>query len=288
MRRSTLVCTICVVVLTAATGAVTRAGNLRAVQNEIASALAHPVLRHAEVGALAVSLDRGDEIYNLAPDQPLIPASNMKIVTVATAFELLGADHDCSSVDGAGRNETLADLARRILKPSNNALADALLTALPAAAGRPLLDPEELCAEVWGERGLYLHGTRWTDGSGLNRRNMMSPEVIVGLLEAMHRSGWQPQFIAALPIAGVDGTLRDRMRAGRARGRVAAKTGTLTGVSALSGYADTVSGERIAFALVMNGFDCDVDRVRRLQDRVCETMVGLTREGVCAERPAGH
>lgn len=263
------------------------AAGLRAVQNEIAGVLAHPALRDAEVGVLVVS-SRGDEIFWLNSDHPLIPASNMKLVTVATALELLGPQYDCSRMRGAREGEALGALARRILKPSDNALADALLGALPGMAGRPDLAPDELCAEAWGDRGLFLRGTCWADGSGLSRRGMMSAEVIVGLLQAMDASRWRQEFITALPIAGVDGTLRNRMRGWRAQGRVRAKTGTLTGVSALSGYAETDGGERLIFAMIMNGFSCDRDRVRRIQDEVCEALVELEREAVGSERATGH
>lgn len=264
------------------------AESLREVQNRVASVLAHPGLATAQVGVLAVSLGRGEEIYRHNAGTPLIPASTMKLVTVATALELLGAGYDCSAVEGARSGETLAALASRIIKPSNNELADALLAALPVAAGRTELTPRQLCAETWGERGLYLHGAHWNDGSGLSRSDMMSAELVVGLLQAMHRSRWRDTVIAAMPLAGVDGTLRSRMLAGPAYRRVRAKTGTLTGVSALSGYADTAGGERLAFATIMNGFTCERERVRRMQDHICEALVCLDREDVRSEPAARH
>ncbi len=237
---------------------------------------------------LAVWLDGGGDVYSTGADIPLIPASNMKLVTVATALELLGAERDCSAISGAHSGETLEGLAQRILKPSDNSLADALLAALPRTAGRSALTPAQLCAEAWGDRGVYLHGTRWVDGSGLSRRGLMSAEVVVDLLRFMARSPQAGAFKAALPIAGVDGTLRDRMRNGPARARVCAKTGTLTGVSALSGYARTRGGQRLVFAMIMNDFTSDVERIRRIQDQVCSALVTCEREAVCAEREPGH
>ena len=263
------------------------ASNLRAVQNRVAGVLAHPALQGARVGALIVSTERHGDIYRANAGEPLIPASNMKLVTVATALELLGPQYDCSALPGAESAETLGELSGRILKPSSNALADALLTALPDAAGRPDLTPRQLSAEAWGERGVYLHGTHWADGSGLSREGRMSAAMIVELLEMMDRSRWRQEFIAALPVAGIDGTLRNRMRDGPARGRVIAKTGSLRGVSALSGYAETIAGERLIFALVMNGFDCETPRVRRMQDHICEALVGLEREARWFERASG-
>ncbi len=279
MRGGIITLTVAALLTCASLTQPAQAEELRAVQNQVAGVLAHPALAGAQVGALVVSLDRGDTLCSYGADRPLIPASNMKLVTVATALELLGSERDCSAVAGAKPCETLGAFAPRILKPSANELADALLAALPRAAGRPDLTPRQLCSETWGERGLYLYGTHWADGSGLSREDMMSPEVIVDLLRAMDVSRWRECFIGALPLAGVDGTLRGRMCAGPAHGRVRAKTGSLTGVSALSGYVETIGGECLAFSLVMNGFGCDVVRVRKMQDQVCEALVGLDREG---------
>ncbi len=284
-RTASLAMVVAAVVLA---GGNAPADTVREVQNQIAGLLAHPVLQGARVGALAVSLYRGDEIYRANGERPLIPASNMKLVTVATAMELLGPASSCPAGVGALADETLTGLSARILKPSDNELADALLLALPEAAGRPELTPPALCAETWGERGLYLYGTQWHDGSGLSRQDMMSAEVIVGLLRAMDTSRHRDSFLQALPLAGVDGTLRTRMTDGPARGRVRAKTGTLTGVCALSGYATTMDGERLAFALVANGYSCEIVRVRRIFDQVCHALVTLEREELRAEQASGH
>jgi len=287
MRQSNIVLTFGLALACCALSAAVHADGLRAVQNQVAGVLAHPALHNAYVGALVIRADSGEEIYRLDPERPLIPASNMKLVTVGTALELLGADRPCTGVEGALPGETVGELARRILKPSDNDLADALLRALPQETGRPDLTPAQLCLEAWGERGVYLRGTHWADGSGLSREGMMSAEVIVDLLRFMDGSRWRQEFIGALPVAGVDGTLRRRMCAGPARGRVHAKTGTLTGVSALSGYVETVGGERLIFSMVMNGFTCDKNRVRRMQDQVCQALVTLEQEVVSAERAAG-
>lgn len=272
-RRATL-CTVLLVCLVGAGGP--RAATLRQVQSEIAGIVAHPALRGASVGVCAVSLDRGEVIFREHAAVPMIPASNLKLVTVATALELLGPDRLCPV---GGRNgETLRSLAPRILKPSDNALADALAAWLPGAAGRPDLTSRQLAAETWGERDLYLCGARWLDGSGLERGDKLTADFTVTLLTYARGAAWGADFERALPIAGVDGTLRTRMVGTPAQRRVRAKTGTLTGVSALSGYADTLAGERLVLSVMMNGFSCDRQRVRRMQDMVCVALVGLERE----------
>lgn len=254
-----------------------QAATLRQVQSAIAGIVAHPALQGATVGVCAVSLDRGEVIFREHAAVPMIPASNMKLVTVATALELLGPDRVCPI--GAEDGQSLRRLAGLILKPSDNALADALAAWLPGAAGRPDLTSRQLAAETWGERDLYLCGASWLDGSGLERGDRLTADFTVALLAyARTADGWGRDFERALPIAGVDGTLRARMVGTPAQGRVRAKTGTLTGVSALSGYADTLTGERLVFSVMMNGFSCDRQRVRRMQDMICVALVGLERD----------
>ncbi len=256
-----------------------RADTVRELQNELAGVLAHPALRGVSVGFQARFAGGGPVILSVDADRAYMPASNMKLVTVATAFELLGADHRCNVALAARDGErSLASVARRTLKPSDNDLAELLREYLPLATGREELSPEALAGEVWADRGLLVGGMRWRDGSGLSRRDLMTPAFTVRLLDWMNaESRWRVQFMEALPIAGVDGTLRGRMKDTPARGRIRAKTGTLTGVCALAGYALTRDGEPIVFSIMMNDFTCDIRRMRRLQDQICVVLAGWSR-----------
>jgi D-alanyl-D-alanine carboxypeptidase/D-alanyl-D-alanine-endopeptidase (penicillin-binding protein 4) len=91
-----------------------------------------------------------------------------------------------------------------------------------------------------------------TDGSGLSADNLVTPRAIVTLLQYIKHQPWSSDFLATLPIAGVDGTLEDRMRNTRASGLIQAKTGGLDHVHALSGYATTLSGEYLDFSIFAN------------------------------------
>ncbi|MGH9745803.1 MAG: D-alanyl-D-alanine carboxypeptidase/D-alanyl-D-alanine endopeptidase [Candidatus Acidiferrales bacterium] len=91
-----------------------------------------------------------------------------------------------------------------------------------------------------------------TDGSGLSGDNLVTPRAVVVLLQYINRQPWGADFLATLPIAGVDGTLEDRMKNTRAVGLVQAKTGGLEHVHALSGYATTLSGEYLVFSIFAN------------------------------------
>ena len=91
-----------------------------------------------------------------------------------------------------------------------------------------------------------------TDGSGLATNNLVTPRAVIALLQYAIRQPWGPDFMATLPIAGVDGTLEDRMKGTPAAGLIQAKTGGLEHVHALSGYATTVGGEYLAFSIFVN------------------------------------
>lgn len=91
-----------------------------------------------------------------------------------------------------------------------------------------------------------------TDGSGLSREDLVTPRAVVALLRYAAHQPWGADYISTLPIAGLDGTLENRMRNTAASGLVEAKTGEVEHVRALSGYATTLRGEHLAFAIFYN------------------------------------
>jgi D-alanyl-D-alanine carboxypeptidase/D-alanyl-D-alanine-endopeptidase (penicillin-binding protein 4) len=91
-----------------------------------------------------------------------------------------------------------------------------------------------------------------TDGSGLAGNNLVTPRAMVQLLLYAFHQPWGPDFLSTLPIAGMDGTLENRMKGTSAAGRVQAKTGTLEHDHAISGYATTLQGEHLVFAIFEN------------------------------------
>jgi D-alanyl-D-alanine carboxypeptidase/D-alanyl-D-alanine-endopeptidase (penicillin-binding protein 4) len=111
---------------------------------------------------------------------------------------------------------------------------------------------------------------RLVDGSGLSRANAASPRHVGTLLNRLRGRPEFESFHRSLPVAGRTGTLVDRMRRGAARGRCHAKTGTLIGVSALSGYCDSRGGDTYVFSFLMNGVN--VYGARRLQDRMAQAL----------------
>lgn len=116
------------------------------------------------------------------------------------------------------------------------------------------------------------------DGSGLSRYNLTSAATIVRVLERVYKDTQSfPLLYHALPIAGVDGTIESRMRATLAAGNLRAKTGSLSAVSALSGYVLTLDGEMLAFSMLMQNFPGPTRPYRMVQDAIGEYLAGLKR-----------
>jgi D-alanyl-D-alanine carboxypeptidase/D-alanyl-D-alanine-endopeptidase (penicillin-binding protein 4) len=153
--------------------------------------------------------------------------------------------------------------------PSNNFFAEMLLKRLGAADGdRGTRRGGAADAERFAESvGVDV---QVVDGSGLSRRNAVAPQEVVKLLTAMARDPENGKpFRKSLPIAGKEGTVADRMRGTAAEGNCATKTGTLDGVSALSGYCNA-GGHTIAFSVLNNSVD--VNAARSAQDRIAAAI----------------
>ncbi len=120
--------------------------------------------------------------------------------------------------------------------------------------------------------GIPADQVQSADGSGLSRNNAFAPAHLVRLLEAMYRGPHRNVFVASLPISGVDGTLEDRL-GGAYRGRVRAKTGYISRVSALSGYVRTRSDRTLGFSILMNGFRSSNGEMKRIQDEICRVLI---------------
>jgi serine-type D-Ala-D-Ala carboxypeptidase/endopeptidase (penicillin-binding protein 4) len=157
-------------------------------------------------------------------------------------------------------------------KPSDNWFAEMLAKGLALQAnGTGTTSAGARVAAAFARR--LGSGASLLDGSGLSRSDRASPYRIVKLLLAMMQRDEFDAFYASLPIAGRDGTLSDRMRSGPARGNCRAKTGTLSDVSALSGYCQARSGDVYAFSILMNRVY--TPGARTLQDRMAQTLAGV-------------
>ena len=160
----------------------------------------------------------------------------------------------------------LSVIAAQTLKPSQNLYTELLLRTLGKAAPASLKTDEQAGLEVvrgfLRQSGINPDGIVLNDGSGLSRNDMVTASSSLQLLIYMSRHRYADVFRDALPIAGVDGTLRNRMKGTPAAGNVRAKTGSLSSVASLSGYVTSAAGERLAFSMMLNNYP-DASAVRK-------------------------
>ncbi|MCX6376426.1 MAG: D-alanyl-D-alanine carboxypeptidase/D-alanyl-D-alanine-endopeptidase, partial [Armatimonadetes bacterium] len=113
------------------------------------------------------------------------------------------------------------------------------------------------------------------DGSGLCRSDYVSPKNLVAILTYMYRHNDSKAYIDSLPIAGVDGTLRSRMKGTAAERNVHAKTGYIARVSTISGYVTTKSGEPLVFSIMMNHHLCPNSGATAIQNKILTALANL-------------
>ena len=192
---------------------------------------------------------------------------------------------DCGRMVELGSVESppLRDIARESEKPSQNLYTDLLLAHVGekfrGADSRPNETSEDLgireLNKFLAEAGIKRGEVIFEEGSGLSRDNLTAPNATVALLQYMNRHKCAQVYLDALPIAGVDGTLKNRMKGTPAAGNVRAKTGTLRWANSISGYVTTAAGEHLAFSLMINRY-YEVRPVRGDLDTVVVLLAGFT------------
>jgi len=161
---------------------------------------------------------------------------------------------------GSVESPPLLDIVIEMQKLSQNLYTDLLLAhvGVNSRSAKTSLEQSSEAAGIkaleafLAEAGIKSGDVQFEEGSGLSRNNLTTPNATIALLQFMSRHKWADVYRVALPIAGVDGTLRNRMRDTPAAGNVRAKTGALRWADSLSGYVTTARGERLVFSLMLN------------------------------------
>lgn len=173
------------------------------------------------------------------------------------------------------RFHTIDQVLMRMLKESDNLYAESMFYQIAASTGnRPATAKSAKAIErqLINKLGLNASRYRLADGSGLSLYNYVSPELEVKFLRyAFENQNILNHLLPALPVAGIDGTLRNRMRSQFTRGNVKAKTGTVEGVSSLCGYLTAANGHRICFSIINQGI-MHHKNGRTFQDKVCDIL----------------
>lgn len=198
-----------------------------------------------------------------------------------------GVDRDSIDAEACGtpiqlfvhESPPLREILKPFFKESQNQIGEMLLRYLGAA-------DSDMGSVAAGRRAVAAALTGWGipddsyvyyDGSGLSRYNYLAPEAVVRLLRRMYQRPEFGDFEAALPIAGVDGTLENRMKNTKAENNARAKTGFISNARALSGYVETEDGELLAFSIITNNFDTPVRPVEYVQDLIVERLADFSR-----------
>ena len=198
-------------------------------------------------------------------------------------------------VDGAAETDTasgssrvllthesppLAELARVLMKVSQNLYAETLLKTLGGQAGEgSARRGKQAVGETLRSWGIPPEQYILADGSGLSRYNYLCAEMLVRVLRQMYRDPRHREaFQATLPIGGRDGgTLARRFKGTRAEDNVRAKTGSIANVRALSGYVTTLDGEPLVFSILANGFTQPQSTIDAAIDLAVERLANVSR-----------
>lgn len=198
---------------------------------------------------------------SLVPKGTMTPAMNVGSNSTLVTNSIIAPQ----PVEIARRESVLFSLiAAQTLKPSQNLYTELILRTLGELSAQVSPAPNqvrtsegrgiEVVRTFLKEAGLDPSSLSLTDGSGLSRNGMITAEATLQLLTYMHGHRYRSAFRDALPIAGIDGTLRNRMKETAAENNLRAKTGALSSASSLSGFVTSASGEHLVFSIMVNNY----------------------------------
>lgn len=171
----------------------------------------------------------------------------------------------------------LDNILERMLKRSDNLYAESVLMQLSAGEEKKASAKQSLkkVSKMLTNAGVKADNYRLADGSGLSLYNYLTPETEVAVLRYAYQSKKiYPRLLRSLPIAGIDGTISDRLKKDSTRGKIYAKTGTLTGVSSLAGYILIPDQKPMAFCIINQGI-LNKKKAHKFQDEILYTIASI-------------
>jgi len=211
-------------------------------------------------------------------------ATTLARLLTERGVKILGNAHASHDPDAAEASRTvlaehvslpLGTTLKLVNKISQNLHTEILLRTAARQQGRwatsddLLKFPEEFYARV----GIAPGDVVQEDGSGLSRHDLVTPRAFVALLLYAQKQTWFPVYFDSLPVAGIDGTLSDRMKKAGIMGKIHAKTGSVEHVRTLSGYAETAGGRRLIFSFLSNNENVKDHEVHDALDGLCLAMM---------------
>ena len=212
--------------------------------------------------------------------QQVLAAEGIPVKQTLVASTYSNFNRELAAVE----SPALAELVKETNRESNNLYAEVLLRLLgKVTAQMPV--PQEDTSQIGlkelktalTQLGVNPNSYKLADGSGLSRHNLISPEALVQTLRLMANSPAASIYRASLPVAGESGTLKNRINTTPNRVILQAKTGTLSGVSALSGYIEVPNYEPLVFSIIVNQSDLSAAKVRSATDEIVLLLNRLRR-----------
>lgn len=207
----------------------------------------------------------GENLKSFLAERGIVVKGKVRSGKVTKTARLL------AEAEGHSIEQILADMN----KFSNNFVAETLTKNMGALSGAPGTIEKGMVVirDYLKSLGLTEKDFELYNPSGLTRKNQLTPQALWRVLNDLRSQfQYQPEFVSSLPIAGIDGTLKKRMKGTPAERSVRAKTGFLTGVVSLAGYAGRRDGAVIPFVFMYNG-SMDEGKVRRVFDELAESLV---------------
>ncbi len=229
---------------------------------------------------------------SIAIDNPTLYAMTvLKEEFERRGINVTGAPQDIDDVDAQPKYDSavrlasytspaLSQIVKSINKPSQNLFAEQLFRTMGMiyygkggmTTGRYVVNP------IFTSWGMDTTRMKIVDGCGLSRLDLVSPSNIVALLTGMYHGKYFQPFYESLPIAGVDGSLRNRMKGTKAENNVHAKTGFIGYVRSLSGYVTSLDGEMFAFSMMANHYTVPTMMAEKIQNDVCVRLASFSRK----------
>ncbi len=173
-------------------------------------------------------------------------------------------DYDCFYRLFATYGRSVQEITKWTNRKSVNLFAEGLLNgvAFKLTGDGSNSNARKIYNEFFASR-IDTLGLRLYDGSGLSRNNRITAAHFCDLLNYMTQSPMADEFFNSLPVAGKSGTISELCKGAAGDGRIYAKSGTMTGIKSYAGYINTLSGKKLAFAFVVNGYSCSQSTVKQ-------------------------
>ena len=222
-------------------------------------------------------------LYTVTVFKEMMEAAGIKITGSAVDIDDVKPKKDFTTIYQTLNTTTsmpMSEIIKMVNKKSQNLYAEQLLKTLGKELGGTGSVNRAIEIEKKFLSGIGIDPDKMmiVDGSGLSRLDLVSPMQITTLLAYMYRHKYWKEFYNSLPIAGVDGTLENRMKNSRATNNVHAKTGYINYVRGLSGYVSSKDGEMFVFSMLANHYTVPTSLVNNIQDLVCVRLANFSRK----------